>query len=810
MQVTTRFISVLLSVVLVGAMVPTVPAYAIDDVEQHEQQPDVDVNTVVISPEPEFSDFVYDKFDFYVENDSAPEVATFALTAKSAYSLKPLSLSDEMKYFAKYESGCDYDHGLSSGDGYNAMGYFQFDRRSGLRDFMLACYEYNPQTYWMFRQFESMNSHDFANNPVREYNEKTGKYQFSDFGNALNNAWHAAYAVNPDEFAALQDAWAYECYYLPAENYLMSRGIDISGRADCVKGLCWGMCNLFGSGGWRKFVGGVTSGYDWDGNWQSQYDWPGAGLTNDMNDVEFVTALCNYVIDNVAIFYKAQPEYHQGWQNRYKNELQDCLGYLGSMWVETSSGWQYLIDGVPVKNQWYKTCQYWSYFDEEGYAAHGGWRFINDSWYFFDLGCYMVADAWIPAANGSDWYYVRSDGRQALNEWIGTRYGRAYFGDDGCALCDTIVRIDGSLYFFNLDCYVMVDQWILESGDYYYVNNQGAALVGKHAIGPEVYVFGENCKMLTGFNTYDGQYYYLNDKHDGTFGCVQTGWHDFVKGTRYFNTTPGDLYGCMACGWFDLDGARLYFDPRTGYQQVGWQTINNNLYLLNPEDGDTYGELVVGWLQLGPDDYRYLSPTDPYMGRVVTGWQMIDGSLYYFDPMHGDNLGYMQYGWLYIDGVWYHSNPEHDGTFGAASRGWDYIDDMWYYFYDDGSLASGWLYINAVWYYLNPEHDGTFGAASRGWDYIDGSWYYFYDSCAMASNGWVYVDGYWYYLTSSGCMDKGWLSLDGIWYYLGPSGDMKTGWRYIDGDWYYFEGWGGMVTSSWVGGYYVGSDGRMW
>ncbi len=47
--------------------------------------------------------FLYRTLDFYVENDSAPEVATFALTAKSAYSLKPLSLSDEMKYFAKYD-----------------------------------------------------------------------------------------------------------------------------------------------------------------------------------------------------------------------------------------------------------------------------------------------------------------------------------------------------------------------------------------------------------------------------------------------------------------------------------------------------------------------------------------------------------------------------------------------------------------------------------------------------------------------------------------------------------------------------------
>ena len=38
----------------------------------------------------------------------------------------PVYLSAEMKYFAKFESGGNYDQGLSYGDGYNAVGYYQF------------------------------------------------------------------------------------------------------------------------------------------------------------------------------------------------------------------------------------------------------------------------------------------------------------------------------------------------------------------------------------------------------------------------------------------------------------------------------------------------------------------------------------------------------------------------------------------------------------------------------------------------------------------------------------------------------------
>ena len=239
--------------------------------------------------------------------------------------LKPLEISGDVKYFAKYESNANYDQGFSSGDGYNAMGFYQFDRRSTLRDFIVAVYKYNPKKYAMFAQFESVPQATFGASGAVYANGA-----FTALGSSLNDAWHAAYKADATEFSALQDAWAYSNYYKPAENYLLSRGIDISKRADCVKGLCWGLANLFGLGGWRKFVGGVADGYDWNGVYQKGYNWPGCGLNNSMSDTQFVTTLCNYVVANVSIFYKAQPLYHKGWQTRYKNELNDCLRMLSA------------------------------------------------------------------------------------------------------------------------------------------------------------------------------------------------------------------------------------------------------------------------------------------------------------------------------------------------------------------------------------------------------------------------------------------------------------------------------------------------
>lgn len=257
----------------------------------------------------------YDKADFYSDSASA-SIARALISPLSRSSFGPVNLSDTMKYFARYESNQNYDQGLSRGDGYHAMGYYQFDNRYALKSFLVACYNYNPTTYSMFGWV--------ANTDISGdlYDWDAG--ELTEVGKQLNDSWHTAYANNPTEFAGLQDSYAYENYYVPAENYLAGRGIDISNRSDAVKSLCWGLANLFGTSGWHKFVGGWSDGYV-NGTYYDSYDYPGAGLTNDMTDEEFVTVLCDYVVAHVGEFYQGQPQYHEGWENRYRNEK---AGYL--------------------------------------------------------------------------------------------------------------------------------------------------------------------------------------------------------------------------------------------------------------------------------------------------------------------------------------------------------------------------------------------------------------------------------------------------------------------------------------------------
>lgn len=230
---------------------------------------------------------------------------SFSGVLRSVQGVSFVNVTPEMKYFTKYESHGNYNQGFSYGDGYNALGYYQFDRRWSLIPFMKQAYNYNPEKYSMLKDaIDRCGEISSASNAMYENG------QLTELGRIAQEAFQGAYNTDPAEFSALQDAYAYNSYYAVTEAWLKSGlGIDISGRADCVKGMVWSITNMCGTGGCRDF-----------------FRW--ANLSNDMSDREFVTALSNSVVNNVATKFSSQPQYHEGWKNRYRNELKDCLVYI--------------------------------------------------------------------------------------------------------------------------------------------------------------------------------------------------------------------------------------------------------------------------------------------------------------------------------------------------------------------------------------------------------------------------------------------------------------------------------------------------
>lgn len=230
---------------------------------------------------------------------------SFSGVLRSVQGVSFVNVTDEMKYFTKYESHGNYNQGFSYGDGYNALGYYQFDRRWSLIPFMKQVYNYDSAKYSMLKD-----AIDRGGEISNGSNPMYANGQLTELGRIAQDAFLGAYNTDPAEFSALQDAYAYNSYYAVTESWLKNAlGIDISGRADCVKGMVWSITNMCGTGGCQDF-----------------FRW--ANLSNSMTDREFVTALSNSVVDNVSRKYSSQPQYHEGWKNRYKNELKDCLVYI--------------------------------------------------------------------------------------------------------------------------------------------------------------------------------------------------------------------------------------------------------------------------------------------------------------------------------------------------------------------------------------------------------------------------------------------------------------------------------------------------
>lgn len=295
-----------------------VPMFAQTDTVQQQDiagNANADPITDVDAKQPAPSD--YDPADEYSETVDPSSLMTLSfnsIMATSSSSLQPKALSSELKYFAQNESGSNYNLGFSYGDGYHAMGFYQFDRRYALVDFMQECYNYNPQKYGMFKAVIDRGSELKRDADDVIYDKKTHK--LTELGQLAEDAWHAAYAADPQEFSALQDAYGYQEYYLPVERIVRKYGLDLSGRADCLKGLCWGMNNLFGSGGCQKFF-------------------EMANLSNDMSDEQAVTAICDALIDYMT--NTSTNQYAASYANRYEREKKTCLTYLAQHKTENDA-----------------------------------------------------------------------------------------------------------------------------------------------------------------------------------------------------------------------------------------------------------------------------------------------------------------------------------------------------------------------------------------------------------------------------------------------------------------------------------------
>ena len=375
------------------------------------------------------------------------------------------------------------------------------------------------------------------------------------------------------------------------------------------------------------------------------------------------------------------------------------------------------------------------------------------------------------------------------------------------------VQSDGTLWSYLEKGNSVKNAWRKLEGKYYRFDKYGIMQTGWVKSGKNYYYLDPNSGARKGgWLQYNGQWYYLdNNKNSSTFGKMLTGWVTVKNKQYYLDKNDGHMYkdrwktghylksdGSMATGWLEQNGQWYYLNKDKnssayGKRMTGWQTIMGKQYYLDKNDGHMYkdcwktghyltsdGSMATGWLQQdGQWYYLNKDKNSSAYGKRMTGWQTIKGKQYYLDK----NDGHM-------------------------------YKDCWktgHYLTSDGSMATGWQEQNGQWYYLNKDKNSSaYGKRQTGWLTVKNKQYYL-----DKEDGHMYKDRWktGHYLKSDGSMATGWLQQDGQWYYLNKDrnssayGKRMTGWQKIDGKDYYFYEDGKMASDTWIGKYYVNSNG---
>ena len=103
--------------------------------------------------------------------------------------------------------------------------------------------------------------------------------------------------------------------------------------------------------------------------------------------------------------------------------------------------------------------------------------------------------------------------------------------------------------------------WVGSGDNWYWKNSSGTYSTGWVQWNGDWYFCDSTGKMTAGWrqDTSDGNWYYMNENHDGTYGKMVTGWRDINGKRYYFRPNSGGPQGSMVTGAQTIDGASYTF-----------------------------------------------------------------------------------------------------------------------------------------------------------------------------------------------------------------------------------------------------------
>ncbi|MGY3724493.1 Putative cell wall binding repeat-containing protein [Granulicatella balaenopterae] len=211
------------------------------------------------------------------------------------------------------------------------------------------------------------------------------------------------------------------------------------------------------------------------------------------------------------------------------------------------------------------------YLKQDGKLALNQWIEDHGNWYYLKSDGKFAHDEWIAD------YYLNTDGRLASNQWIEMDNTWYYIKEDGRLASNQWVKQDGHWYYINEKGTYEANQWM---GDYY-LTSTGALALNQWIQDPntnEWYYIGSD-GLIARNTTIDG--YQLAD--DGTIMPDLSVLENKVNQTVY----NGQCYGLTAFYVDSLHGPKLMGSGHMRAETIGsdydwasygFEVINNPTY----------------------------------------------------------------------------------------------------------------------------------------------------------------------------------------------------------------------------------------
>ncbi|MGZ7888391.1 YSIRK-type signal peptide-containing protein [Lactobacillus crispatus] len=640
----------------------------------------------------------------------------------------------------------------------NNWTYFKADGKLANEEWLVA-----PDGKWYYFDRDGYMAHDGRYDT--NYNGKWVKYYFDHDGHYEVNTWHND--GNEKVYFKSDGSQAFSEWVKASDGQWYY--FDTYGNMDQPRGE------------WAKVSDGRWYYFDSDGNMAHD------GVKKDIATVNG-SGFTTYYFDHNG-HYETNTWHYDGSEKIY----------FKSDGTQAKDGWAKASDG-----QWY-------YFDKYGHMAHDGVKKdivplsgSGFTTYYFDHDGHYEVNTW--HNDGNEKVYFKSDGSQALSEWVKAVDGQWYYFDKNGHMAhdgwvDTLYKDNWYKYYFDHDGHYAKNAWHKEGNNWTYSKIDGKQADEEWLVAP------------------DGKWYYFD--RDGYMA------HDGRYDTNYNGK------------W-----VKYYFDHDGHYEVNTWHNDGNEKVYFKSDGSQAFSE----WVKASDGQWYYFD-TYGNMDQPRGEWAKVsDGRWYYFDSdgnmahdgvkkdiatVNGSGFTtyYFDHNGHYETNTWHYDGSEKiyfksDGT--QAKDGWAKASDgQWYYFDKYGHMAHDGVKKDIVplsgsgftTYYF--DHDGHYEVNT--WHNDGNEKVYFKSDGSQALSEWVKaVDGQWYYFDKNGHMAHDGVKKDiptingGVvnTYYFDHNGHYEVNTWHKDGnEEIYFKSDGTQANQEWVttatGRYYFDYKGQM-